>query len=163
MAGFNDVISTQLKLNTGLFEQFSSDFSEDDAKFMPAEGSVHLNWILCHLAVSADQMVAKISGQPQTLSPELHEAYKGGSKCRKDDGMTRGEAWRLFTKTQEATIGYIRNLDERQLSEAAPGTPNPMFKTIGDYVALLGAHGYWHFGQLTVIRRMLGKPAKFGG
>ena len=163
MAGFNDVVATQLKLNQGLFEQFISDFSDADAKFIPAEGSPHLNWILCHLAVSADQMVAKISGQPQTLSPELHQAYKGGSKCIPEDGMTRTEAWRLFTKTQEATIAFIRNLDERRLSDAPTGEPSPMFKTIGDFVALIGAHGYWHFGQLTVIRRMLGKPAKFGG
>jgi uncharacterized damage-inducible protein DinB len=162
MAGFNDVVANQLKLNQGLFEQFISDFSDDDAKFMPAEDSPHLNWILCHLAASEDQIVSKISGQPQALSPKLHETYKGGSKCIPEDGMTRTEAWQLFTKTHAATIAFIRDLDERQLSEPTPGTPNPMFKTIGDYVALLGAHGYWHFGQLTVIRRMLGKPAKFG-
>lgn len=163
MAGFNDVVGMQLTMNQSLFEQFSSDFSEDDAKFMPAEGSPHLNWILCHLAVSADQMVSKISGRPQTFSPELHAAYKGGSKCRADDGMTRKEAWRLFTKANEATISFVKNYDERQLSEDLPGEPMPPFKTKGDFVALLGAHGYWHFGQLTVIRRMLGKPARFGG
>jgi len=163
MAGFHDVVSMQLTMNQSLFEQFSNDFSEDDAKFTPAEGSPHLNWILCHLAVSADGMVAKISGKPPKLSPELHETYKGGSKCRKDDGMTKGEAWRLFTKANEATVSYIKGLDERQLAEDVSGEPMPPFKTKGDFVALLGAHGYWHFGQLTVIRRMLGKPARFGG
>lgn len=161
MAGFHDVVCMQLNMNQNLFEQFTSDFSEDDAKFMPTENSPHLNWILCHLAVSADQMVAKISGKPPTLSPELQQAYKGGSKCRKDDGMTRGEAWRLYTKAIEATVAFIKNFDERQLSDALPGPPMPPFKTKGDFIALLGAHGYWHFGQLTVIRRMLGKPAKF--
>lgn len=163
MAGFHDVLSMQVNMNQSLFEQFSSDFSEEDAKVMPAEGSPHLNWILCHLAVSADQMVSKIGGGPQALSPELHAAYKGGSKCRTDDGMTKGEAWRLFTRANEATLAFIKNLDERQLTEDLPGTPMPPFKTKGDFVALLGAHGYWHFGQLTVIRRKLGKPAKFGG
>ncbi len=163
MAGFHDVVCMQLSMNQSLFEQFSSDFSEDDAKFIPADGSPHLNWILCHLAVSADQMVAKAGGKSPTFSPELHAAYKGGSKCRKDDGMTKAEAWRLFTKANEATLAFIKNLDERQLSEDVSGEPMPPFKTKGDYVALLGAHGFWHFGQLTVIRRMLGKPAKFGG
>lgn len=163
MPGFHDVVCMQLTMNQSLFEQFSDDFSEDDAKFMPAENSPHLNWILCHLAVSADQMVTKVSGQPQALSPELHETYRGGTKPRPDDGMTKGEAWRMFARANEATVAYIKSLDERQLSEDLPGQPMPPFKTKGDFVALLGAHGYWHFGQLTVIRRMLGKPAKFGG
>jgi len=163
MAGMNDVVGTQLTLNQGVFEQFTSDFSDDDAKFIPTPGSPHLNWILCHLATTEDAIVANISGQPKALAPELHEAYKGGSVCKADDGMTKAEAWRLFTKARAATIACVRQLDERRLSEAAGGAPNPMFKTIGDFVALLGAHGFWHFGQLTVIRRMLGKPARFGG
>ena len=162
MAGVNDVVATQLSLNQSVFEQFTSDFSDDDAKFIPTPGSPNLNWILCHLATTEDGIVSKLTGKPQTLAAELHEAYKGGSKCTPDDGMTRIEAWRLFTKTRAATIACVKEIDERRLSEPAGGGPNPMFKTMGDFVALLGAHGFWHFGQLTVIRRMLGKPARFG-
>jgi uncharacterized damage-inducible protein DinB len=74
--------------------------------------------------------------------------------------MTKGEAWKMFSETRGRTIAFAKTFDMKRLKD-----PNPqggeMFKTVGDLVGLLGGHGFWHFGQLTVNRRMLGKPKMF--
>lgn len=155
-----DVLLKQLTDAQLVFENFTKDFSEEDARFQPAAGGNHLNWILMHLAVSADGILNAVTGEPKQLSEEVHKKYQGGSTCEPDDGMTRADAWKTFTDQHARTIASVKTLDESRYAEPNP-TGSEMFPTIGALVGLLAVHPFWHFGQLTVNRRMLGKPQVF--
>ncbi|MCG3138224.1 MAG: hypothetical protein HJJLKODD_02085 [Phycisphaerae bacterium] len=155
-----DALVYQLKTAQELFENFIKDFSEEDAHFQPGSTGNHVCWILTHLAVSADQMAGTLDGQGMKLPQELHDQFGGNSKCLKDDGMTMEQAWKHFTTTNERAITCIQNLTEESFGQPNP-TGSKMFPTIGTLVALLAAHPYWHFGQLTVNRTLLGKPRVF--
>jgi len=36
--------------------------------------------------------------------------------------------------------------------------PHPMFKTLGEFVGFMASHTAMHAGQITIIRRSLGRP-----
>ena len=157
----NDLVVTQLNMNTALFESFTKDYTDQDASVMPCPDSPHLNWILCHVATTEDWVMSTLSGQPMKLPEKVTSVYNGGSPCKADDGMTRAEAWKMFSETRARAVAFVKSYDMSRLNDPAPkGTP-PMFPTIGSLVALIGGHAFWHFGQMTVTRRMLNKPKMF--
>lgn len=157
-----DLLLSQLGTSKFLLETFTKDFSDEDARFQPFPGGNTLNWILVHLAAAEDWVVSSVTGKPKQISESLHKAYGGGEKeCRADDGMTRAEAWKVFNAQRVRTEDFVRSLPEARYSEktAAGG---PQFPTVGHLMSLVGFHPFWHFGQLTVNRRMLKKPSGFG-
>lgn len=156
-----DLILSQLGASQFLFESFTKDFSEQDAKFQPLPGGNHLNWILVHLAGTEDWVISTLTGQPKQLSEHLHKTYGGSSTCDANDGMTKAEAWKIFTQQRARTVDFIKTFPESRYNDPNP-TSIQMFKKVGDMIGLLGTHPFWHFGQLSVNRRMLKKPPIFG-
>ena len=157
-----DLVLNQLQGSKQLFDSFAKDFSDADAQFQPGGSGNHLNWILVHMAVSEDQMMSQMSGGPKKLSESLHKSYGGGSTCKADDGMTRAEAAKLYNESHARTCEFVKNFDESRLNDKAPEGYPPNFPTMGTVLGLLGAHPYWHIGQLTVNRTLLKKPKVFG-
>lgn len=156
-----DLVLNQLESSKWLYDKFVEDFTDEDARFMPKGGN-HLNWILAHLAVSEDSITAKLAGKPMQLSEALHKTYAGGTTCRADDGMTRAEALKLYNESHRRTCAFIKSFDESRLGDKSPEGMPPLFPTVGAVLGLLGTHPFWHFGQLTVIRNLLGKPRLLG-
>lgn len=152
-----DLVLNQLQSSKWLYDTFIADFSDEEARFMPKNCN-HLNWILAHLAVSEDSIISKLSGRPQQLAESLHKDYAGGSTCRADDGMTLAEARKLYDESNRRTAEYVKSFDDSRYGDKAPEGMPPLFPTAGSVLGLLGTHPFWHFGQLTVIRNLLGKP-----
>lgn len=157
-----DLVVSQLESSKWLYDKFVADFSDDDARFQPCPDGNHLNWILAHLAVSADSIMGKLAGQPPKLADQLHKDYGGGSTCRADDGMTRAEALRLFNEMHQRTVEFVKGFDASRYGDPAPEGFPPLFPNVASVIGLLGTHPFWHFGQLSVNRRMLKKPKLLG-
>ncbi len=148
----------QLGTSMYLWETFTADLSEDDARFVPCAGGVHVKWMLMHVATSEDWIISKLTDGPLQLSEEHHKHYRGGSTCRVDDPMTLADCMQVFKDTRARVVACLSDLPEARYDAPSPaGTPD-RFPTIASLVSLLGFHPLWHFGQLTVNRRMLGKP-----
>ena len=157
-----NLIINQMEAGMWHFSEFTKDFSDEDARFQPFDGGNHLNWILVHVATTQDSIISSLGGTPKKISDNLHENYGGSSKCKADDGMTKAEAWKLFTETHPRAVEFVKNFDESRLDDPAPEGAPPLFKTLGEFLGLLGTHSFWHFGQLSVNRRMLKKPPALG-
>lgn len=158
-----EVVLNQLVMCHSLYESAVKDLSEADMRHQPFAGASHVNWILAHLAVSEDSMIAQLLGKENRLSPELHKNYSGGSVCRADDGLTKAEAWKLFTEQGKLTAEFIKTFPESRYDEASPEKLRGFVPTIGGVVGLLSTHPYWHFGQVTFNRRAMKKAPLFGG
>jgi hypothetical protein len=156
------LVITQLEASKWLFDKFIADFTDGDAQYQPCEGANHLNWMLMHLAVTEDGITARLAGTPKKYAEALHQSYGPGSTCQPNDGMTRTEAIKLFNEAFTRTVEFVKNFDESRCDEKAPEGFPPMFPTVGGVLALLGAHPFWHFGQLSVNRRLLNKPRVLG-
>ena len=156
------LIINQLESSKYLFDNFLKDMNDADAAFQPCPDGIHLNWILVHLAVSDDSMISKISGKPQRLSDALHKNYAGGSTCKADDGMTFAEARKIYNESHARTLEFVKSFDDARYDDKPPEGFPPMFTNVGSIMGLIATHPFWHFGQLTVNRKMLGKPKIWG-
>ena len=156
-----DMILRQLEAGKQLFEQFTEDFSEEDAHFQPCEGGTHLVWILLHLATSEDWVVSVVGGKAPALGADLHQAYRGGPSCRADDKTSKQEAWRIFCESRDRTMEFVDCFDESRYEQDSPQGTSALFPRVVDLINLLAFHPFWHFGQLTVNRRLLNKPSLF--
>lgn len=158
-----DIVINQLSMSHYLYDMASKDMSDADACYVPFKGANHLNWILCHMAVSEDSLISQIGGSAKRLSEKLHTQYAGGSTCTPDDGMTKAEAMTMYVEQGKLTLEFLRSLPEAKYNDAAPEKLRQNFPTVGAVVGLIGAHPFWHFGQLTMNRKALNKPSLFGG
>ncbi len=156
-----DIVLNQLTSSQWLYEQALKDLSEQDTRFQPFPGANHVNWILAHLAVSEDSIIAKIAGKPPRYSDTLQKSFGGGSTCRADDGLTKADAWKMYSEQGRLTAELVRTFPESRYDEPAPESLRQMFPTVGAVVGLIGAHPFWHLGQVTFNRRALKKPMLF--
>lgn len=153
-----DVVLSQLRAAHWLYENFMKDMSDADMRYQPCPDGIHAVWMLMHLAVSNDRMIAGLSGQPKQMPAEIEVRYAGGSTCRADETLGKADAWKHFDAQMKRAIDFVSTFPESKYVDPAPPKMPPQFPTVGAVIGLLAAHPYWHFGQLTVNRRMLNKP-----
>ena len=163
MADAKELVKQQLQMGENLLKMFSSDFSEAECLAPPVEGGCHLIWILGHVAGTQEWAVSKLTGQAVRMPPNLVELFKGGSKVSVDAKRypSRAEVEDLSRRAQAATIKALDAFDEKRWSDPSPeGVPRDYFPTAGSLWGMMGTHTFWHVGQLTDIRRRLGKPQR---
>lgn len=155
-----DVVFGQLRNSGRLLEMLAADLS-DKEYFTPAvEGTNHAGWILGHVAYSEDWAVSNATGAPQRIPEATRDLFKGGSKCRADASVypSRKEIDELFHTTREHTLAALQSYDEGKWDDPAPdGVPAELFPTVGSLWGMIGFHPFWHIGQLTTVRHVLGK------
>lgn len=157
-----DLLAGQLHSATWLVEQALQDFTDAEARAQAPGNGVHVIWTLMHTAVSEDLMVSKLTGGQPQIPAEVVAKYRGGTQADPRDSMTKEAAMKVYNTTRQRTITALANTGEADWDKPAPEGFPPMFKTAGDVWGLQPTHAYWHFGQITLIRRMLGKPSFLG-
>ena len=70
----------------------------------------------------------------------------------------------MFKEAQAMALQARDAYDLKHWDDPSPeGAPREFFPTCGSLWSLLPLHTFWHFGQVTVARRLLGKPPGMGG
>ena len=158
-----EIIKNQLATGDALLEMFLKDFSDDDCLRQLPEGGQNVTWIHGHLACSDDWILSKLTGSSYQISEAIHGKYKGGStvSAAASENLGRAEVEALFKEQRGRTMAAIEAADESKWNDPAPEGIPPFFPTVGSVWGMLATHLYWHFGQVTAIRRMLGKPSAF--
>jgi len=155
------LLLTELQSGQWAIEQFVADFVESDWHAPLLEGGQTALWIIGHIATAEDWLVAKATGGEMQISPEIHAAFKAGPPpSTKPDAYPSKSAVLDLLKTQrERTQTALAAADAATWDNPAPEGVPPVAKDIGGVWGLVATHPFWHVGQLTTIRRMLGKPA----
>jgi len=63
----------------------------------------------------------------------------------------------LFNQHRERLIDTVRRATVEQLNKPLEKSM-PMFKTLGEFANFMASHTAMHAGQVTTIRRSLGRP-----
>lgn len=138
---------------------------ESEMDVQPAPGLNTPRWILGHLAVAGD-FAAKWSGAPAHCPKEWYPAFGPGSKPEAPPSPppTKQELLAVIEKIHAAVTAAVKVATPEAL--AKPHTFQPVleaFPTIADFLAhLMTTHPMLHLGQLSVWRRLRGKPAVLG-
>lgn len=154
-------IKGQIDLSTALLTRLLEDLSDADLLVRPVPGANHAAWQLGHLISSEAGMHGNIPG---AVSPELPADFvtnHGKDRAGHDgpDGfLTKAQYLDLFTKVRGATLAALEKLPEADLDQPTTGRAASFAPTVGALLALTGGHVLMHVGQVSVIRRKLGKP-----
>jgi uncharacterized damage-inducible protein DinB len=160
-----DVLKTALTSTQNLLGMYVSDLSDADLLVRPVPSANHIAWQLGHLCL-AERMLAAGQGFA-TSYPELPAGFteqhaKEKSTLEPPKGFgSKAEYLDLFNKSRAATLDLVSKLTDADLDKPTTGNMAKFAPTLGALLMLVSNHTLMHAGQITVVRRKLGKPVLF--
>lgn len=140
--------------------QLLGDLSDSDLLVRPVPGANHAAWQLGHLAISENGIVSGIQPGQMPPLPDGFAAKHGKEAAISDDPSqfcTLKEYLTVLEDQRNGTKAILTNMTDADL-----GLPLDMFngfiKSVAEAFMLCESHETMHGGQLSVIRRKLGKP-----
>lgn len=154
-----DVIIRGLTLSGGMLETFCADLTPEEFQYRPVPKANCVAWIIGHLILS-DRSATKLLA-PQNAIP-LPEGF--AERFARTEEAAAAETFGdttqllpLFRTGRAALIEAVQGCDDAVL-EMPVERPTPMFSTAAELVAFFAQHTAMHVGQITTIRRALGRP-----
>jgi uncharacterized damage-inducible protein DinB len=156
-------IMAVLKSTADQPSMYISDLSDADLLVRPAPNANHTAWQLGHL-ISAEPYLVKML-TPDAKYPELPAGFAeqyGKEGASRDTGfLSKAEYLELFSKVRKATLAFVEGLNDADLDKPVTGNMAKYAPTWGSMLILVSNHVLMHTGQITVLRRKLGKPVLF--
>ena len=154
----NDVIAGALTTSQLMLKRFLADLGPDEYLHRPTPKANCAAWIVGHLTLT-DRNGLKRLGAP---APELPTGFD--RQFSREEGCAQagdfGDVSRLiplFDENRSRLIAAVRAAPAEALDKRIE-PPHPMFGTVGESLAFLALHTTMHAGQITTIRRSLGRP-----
>lgn len=158
MPSGNETIAYALSASHALFKRFMEDMTPEDYLHRPTPKANCAAWIVGHLTLSERNVLRRL-GAPL---PELPEGFE--HRFSRDEGCPQasefGDVTRLmpqFDEHRRRLIEAVKAATPEQLDRPLD-KPHPMFKTVGEMLTFMALHGTMHAGQVSTIRRSLGRP-----
>jgi uncharacterized damage-inducible protein DinB len=137
-----------------------ADLTEEEFRHQPVPGANSAAWIVGHLAVTARRTAERVGA---TDLPMLTEEFVGKFSQTKrpatvqTDLGTKQELLDLLNVSVEKLMEALKTLPAEGLSGPAPA-PGRFATNYGEALLFGAMHVTLHCGQLSTIRRSLGKP-----
>ncbi|MCI0456812.1 MAG: DinB family protein [Gemmataceae bacterium] len=160
-----DAIKTALTSTQQVLTWYLSDLSDADLLTRPVPAANHVAWQLGHLIAAERFLISQ--NVPGAAYPELPAGFeerhhKTKAANEPPQGFaTKGEYVALFNKVREATLANLAKLSDADLDKPTKGDIAKFAPTLGALCVLVSNHTLMHGGQITVLRRKLGKPVLF--
>jgi uncharacterized damage-inducible protein DinB len=146
---------TVFERNLKLLERTVDGISVDAAAAPLVAGGSNLHWLLAHLVVSRDGLLARIGGQ-RVWDAEAAEAFGRGSRPGTGAPATPAEQLSRLREQQARLEAALEDLRDEDLGREAGAM------TIGAWIEFLAWHETYHLGQATLYRRAAGLPSVVG-
>jgi len=148
--------------------QVIDGLTDEEMMFQPKPGLNHPLWLLGHIAESENGVILSFCKGENLLPKGWHETFGIGSKPVADATAypSRDEILGHMAKTHAAALDYVRSLSADDLDRRPPGIDRlperaqALFATIGRCIFGHVTHESSHAGQITMLRRLLGKAPR---
>ena len=154
----NDTIAHALTVAHTLLKRYVADLGPQEYLHRPSPTANCAAWIVGHLTVSERSGLTRL-GAPL---PELPEGFE--HRFSREEGCPQAEDFGdvtklmpLFDEHRNRLIAAVRSATPEQLDQPLE-KPHPLFNTVGEFLIFYSLHGAMHAGQITMIRRSLGRP-----
>ena len=156
----NEFAIAGIKRGQMFVHMFVDDLQPSEWTHVACPGANAPVWIVGHLAVSAYGLLGFVTqNRPVTPDESLIAKYKGGSHYDADICTEKpAELLKHFDAITDSAIKIVGTLTPENFSRKIE---HPRLANVGDAISIIGAHPVLHSGQLSIIRRTLGKPAVF--
>jgi len=155
----NDVIVHTLSTALMVLGRFCDDLKADEMHHRTTPKANCAAWTIGHLILS-ERSALKAFGV--ALPPLPDAGFE--KRFSRDEGCPQasefgdvGVLMPLFRAHREALIDAVKRATPEQLDKPLE-KPHPVFRTAGELANFMGFHSIMHAGQISQIRRHLGRP-----
>lgn len=142
-----------------------ADFGGRDWTFQPAAGMAHALWLCGHLACAQDLLVfIRVLGREATLAEDFTGHFPIGASVKsgvEHDYPSVDVVRSTMDDMHRKTLAAISEMNDELFSQPAFAgdgkSIHPHYRTKGGAIAHLNRHEAFHAGQISSIRRLLGK------
>lgn len=154
-----DALAAAYRMSGQLIHRMADDLTPADFRHQPSPGANTAAWVVGHLAVTLWRTADRL-GAPglAPLPPGLLDTFTQTGKPAGDQSALGdpGELLALFDANLAKVIEAVPGIPAAKLAEP-PARPG-FAATFGEGVLFGALHIAMHSGQLSLIRRSLGKP-----
>jgi uncharacterized damage-inducible protein DinB len=161
MSDQRDILLHSLRSSHGLLNRYVADLSAQDWLHRIVPGANCAAWIVGHLVLSERGMLATLGLTPAQM-PALPEGFE--KRFARDETAPKSADYgdtsalmALFNQHRELMIETVSKLPLDRFDKPRE-KPHPLFKTSGEFINFMSQHTVMHAGQITFIRRSLGRP-----
>ncbi|MBX7104928.1 MAG: DinB family protein [Gemmataceae bacterium] len=158
-----DAVKDNMALADMIWGMLTDDLTDADLFVRPVPGANHLAWLLGHVIVTEWRFMKSIGISAAPLPEGFEDAHTAaGASSDGGPGFLTLAGYRNLMKSYRTTLlKAINEMTDADLQKPTEGRIAMIAPTVGKLLILNGNHNAFHTGQLSVIRRKLGKPVKF--
>lgn len=150
-------LADQFDLHTRLFNNVLDGITEDEADHRIGDNVNPMKWIAGHLT-SMRYGLGQLA-QLDEADP-YHELFSHGQSFQElDDYPLMEKIKENWNRISDRLSAGLRQLPEEALASPAPANVPVPDKSLGGMLTFLMHHEAYHLGQLSLYRRLHGKPA----
>lgn len=159
----NPVDAETLRMTFGLSSRALAanldGFTHEEALAQPPGGGNCVNWIVGHIVVHRNHMLRAL-GVASVWDASADARYDRGSEpVTGAEGAQPLDALRgALDRSREALLGAFDALTPEQLAAEPEAASGSATGPLGRRLALLIAHEAYHAGQVSMLRRVSGRP-----
>ncbi|QDT56614.1 DinB superfamily protein [Caulifigura coniformis] len=147
-----------LETSRRMLHMFVDDLTPEQRLYRICPDANCVDWLVGHLILTEQRFHALFEAK----SPALPEGFD--TLFARDDVATRRSEYgdtsglmKLFDENRNITIERVSEFTQEELIVPL-SKPHPRFSTLGEAAIFCSIHITMHAGQMSMIRRMLGKP-----
>jgi hypothetical protein len=155
----NDVLIHSLTGSQGLLNRLFEDLKPAEYLHRTCDGANCAAWVLGHLILSERSALGRVG---VTDLPPLPEGFE--KRFGRDADAPKATEFGdvtvllpLFNKQRQLLIEKVKGMSADELTKPVE-PPHPLFSHVWSLVNLMGLHVMLHNGQISSIRRSLGRP-----
>lgn len=159
-ATYQEAIQHNLKLAKMLLHRYVDDLTPAEFLHQPVPGANHAAWVVGHLARTARIACERLGLESLPTLPEGWKEQFAATRQAATTDQPQGnpaELLRLFDQHHDLIAAAAPSVPAAKFAEPPPIT-SPLFENMGEFLHFLGMHVALHAGQLSTVRRSLGKP-----
>lgn len=159
MSDAGNAIAYAITTSQMLLDSFVKDLTPQDYLHRPAAGANCAAWIVGHLILTDRQALGRLGVKDLPALPEGFEkrfARDEHAPSAPDYGDT-SVLRSLWNQHRQLLADAARQAPEALLNQPLE-QPRPLFKTVGEMAHFMAIHATMHAGQISTIRRSLGRP-----
>lgn len=157
-----EAILYSLRFSRNMVGMWTRDLSREDMHYRIVPQANCAAWILGHLILS-DRYLLKLVGVPAEAMPALpDDAFE--QRFSQDDAAPQAQDYgdaenlpNVFDTHRQAVIQAVEAADD-SLFDQPLDKPLRIARTVGEFLLFAPNHGAMHMGQISAIRRSLGRP-----
>ena len=156
----NELLAAGYRMGLTMLRGMCDDLTNEEFHHQPVAGANSAAWIVGHLAVVARRTAERLGATELPVLTEDYIAQFSTTKKPAEDQQTlpgKDELLSLLDVCGAKVIDAMKNLPADALTAPSPN-PSRFATNYGEAILFGSLHITMHCGQLSTIRRSLGKP-----